>query len=166
MKEYIMSLICAAVASGIMGLVFKGSGPLEKYARLSLSVCLIACVIPSGVKDFERLKNEIPDTQDQNHEYLSEIANSYDKYVIEDTRKKMCSQLKMLIFEKSGIMPDSVSIEFNTDIKEDGIDVWVKSVHIVSSALKDNEEIKKYVYELTKVYPTIKEKSGVENTNG
>lgn len=157
MKEYIMSLVCAAIASGIIGLVFQGNETLGKYARLSLSVCLIASLIPASVSGFEKLKNQIPNTENiyKNDVYLSEITDSYDRYIIEDARQKMCSKLKLLIFEKSGIMPDSVRIEFNTSVNEEQIDVSIKSVEVFSSELSENQEIKEYVYQLTKVKPQM-----------
>lgn len=166
MEEYIMSLVCAAIAAGVLGLVFQGNQTLGKYARLSLSLCLIASLMPASAEGIGNLRNQLPETGNlyENTEYLSEITDSYDRYIIEDARIKMCHELKMLIFEKSGIMPDSVRIEFNTSEKDGHIDVSIKKVEVISSSLSENYEIADYVYQLTKVKPNmIKTSENQEN---
>lgn len=167
MKEYILSLVCAAVASSVLGLIFHGDETLGKYARLAVSLCLVASLVPGGIKGINSLEQKVEETSYlyENETYLSEITDSYDRYIIENARGDLCSQLKILIFEKSGIMPDDVCIEFNTNVEKDKISVSIKSVYIISDGLVGNKEIEEYVYELTKVKPIIQEKSGDKNAN-
>ena len=83
------------------------------------------------------------------------IEKSYDEYIIENARTEMCTALKSRIFQKIGISPDSIGIQFSVEENEDKIIVEVSSVTIKISDACDTGELSSYVRELTGKIPEI-----------
>ena len=81
-----------------------------------------------------------------------------EDFVIENTRAEMCATLKRMIFEKSGITPDGVDIQFSINSDDTKTIVDVATVTIYSQNLCGNSEISEYVYGLTGKKPLICDK--------
>lgn len=152
-KEYILSLACAGIASGIIGL-FSDSSSTSKYIKLVVSLCFISSLLPGTAK----LVNNLPEAFGPDIHDSTAFENAHEKYldyVIEDTRKKLSTKLCNLIFEKTGIIPEGTDIQLDVTENEDGINVDIASVEIVSAELAGKPEIAEYVQKLTGKKPVM-----------
>ena len=155
MKEFIFSIMCAGIASGIIGLFFEDDTEIGKYVKLVLSLCFVAEIIPGTAKIFSM--QELPEGifKEYDENVFEDIEKSYDEYIIENARTEMCTALKSRIFQKIGISPDSIGIQFSVEENEDKIIVEVSSVTIKISDACDTGELSSYVRELTGKIPEI-----------
>ncbi len=149
MKEYIISIMTSGAVIGIIGLMFSGKSydGVSKYIKLLSSLVMI-CVFFSPIADmtkymaqfsFDDYRTELPD--------FEKIADDYDSYIIEDARNRLSSELCGMIFDKTGIMPDTCRIEFIVEKREEITEVKIDSVLI---AIESNiAGLSEYVSELT-----------------
>ncbi len=149
MREYLISVMSAGIVTGIIKLLFsdKSSESIGKYIRL-LSSILMICVLAAplggiikGLSEFkpEDYSIELPD--------FEKMSDEYDAYIIENARRSLGDQLCSMIFERTGIKPDTCRIEFSVEKKEEKINVKVSSVLIACD--RKIEGIEEYVSELT-----------------
>lgn len=152
MKEYIFSVMCAGITAGIAGLFFEGSN-VGKFIKLALSLCFIASLIPGAKKlvgEIDVLKNDISVISSFDFEQASQ---NYTDYVLSEAKNRLSDELKKTIFEKTGIMPASVDIQFNVTESEAEIAVDIASVTVISDSLEAVPGIYDYISDLTGVVP-------------
>jgi hypothetical protein len=153
MKEFILTLVCAGTASGIISIFFEDDKEIMKYIKVVLSLCLAASIVSSASGLVFKIKDaQLPAGNDIN---IDSFRQKYSEYVIEDAREKLCIQLENVIIEKTGIKPDSVNIQFVVEEKEDNYFVDIKSIDIVLEKDSDKKAVEDCVYTALKVYPEI-----------
>lgn len=120
MKEFFVSVLCAGAASGVIGLFFEDDPEIGKYIRLVLSLCLAASLIPGAAKLLHDAPFPAPAFSEGDAENGG-VSRLFDAYVIEEARRTMCGEVKSQIFQKTGITPTSVDIQFSvTESDGDG----------------------------------------------
>ncbi|MBE6623055.1 MAG: hypothetical protein E7621_02590 [Ruminococcaceae bacterium] len=155
-----MTLICAGVASGIIGLFFEDDGEMLKYIKVVLSLCLAASIIPAVMGCAAKIKGGERFLKYEDFG-VEEFENRYYETVIEDARKKLCVELEDEIFKKTGIKPDSVNIEFCVEQREDEILVDIKNIEVAVYKSCDKKAIEECVYNALGEKPDIvSEKEG------
>lgn len=160
MKDFIMTLVCAGVASGVIGLFFEDDGEMMKYIKVVLSLCLAASIIPAVMGCAAKIKSG--DNSLLHEDFgIEEFENRYYETVIEDARKKLCIELEEEIFKKTGIKPDSVNIQFCVEQRKDEIFVDIKSIEVAVYKSCDKKAIEECVYNALGTEPKIvSEKEG------
>ena len=154
MKDFIITLVCAGVASGMIGLFFEDDREIMKYIKAVLSLCLAASVMPAvfgfsaKIKEGDYLR-EIEDGQ------MQDFQNKYYEYVLDDAKEKLCRELEQRIFEKTGINTDSVNIQFGMEEREDQILVDIKSIEITVGNSCDKNAVKECVYDALGITPQV-----------
>lgn len=155
MKDFVITIICTAVASGAINLFFSGNAQISKYIRLVLSVCLLCAIIP-GTRQF------ISDitAPDMKNDYNFSIENIdfehlYEKCVIENARISLCEQMKTMIFENTGINVSDVDIQFNVTENKDEIAVDISGVTVKLQDQEKNDDVAAYVEQICGVYPKM-----------
>lgn len=68
----------------------------------------------------------------------SEISYNSESVFLEKTKQELENNLSSAIYEKFGIKPDSVSIEFNTEANKKETEVSVHKISIVLPSYADN----------------------------
>ena len=96
MKDFIMTLVIGAVASGIIGLFFDESIEISKDIKLVLSLCVIASIIPGAAKELNEQMIKINEYEIDYEYDFEKIRNEYDEYIIERARIEMCSELEKI----------------------------------------------------------------------
>lgn len=163
MKDFIISVLCAGVASGIIGIFFEDDAEIGKYVKLVLSLCVAAAIIPGSAALFARM--ELPEGifSDGEEPDFAEIEKSYDRYVIEKARTEMCEKLETIIFQKTGIMPQSADIQFSITENKEKTEVEVSAVTVYVGDTADADKICALVESLVGVTPDIAvKKDGTE----
>jgi len=155
MRDFVISMMCAGVASGVIGMFFDGD-TMGKHIKTVLSICIVSMLLVCGTRFFGKVKLSVPDFYKAENVDLT--VKSYEDFVIENTRAEMCATLKRMIFEKSGITPDGVDIQFSINSNDTKTIVDVATVTIYSQKLCGNSEILEYVYGLTGKKPLICDK--------
>lgn len=155
MKEYILTVTSAGIFCGVIGLFFDGKndGGLSKYIRMLCSltlICVIAAPLFSIGKDHELsidFPTELTDID------LDAIRDEYDVYVIEQARLSLCDTVSQRIFEKTGIMPTMVDIQFNVEQNRDKTEVSIDAARI--TVTETTPTLSAYVTELLGIAPEI-----------
>lgn len=154
MKDFVLTLVCAGVASGVIGLFFEDDNEIMKYIKVVLSLCLSASIIPAVFGLTGEIKNGENFLKYEDIE-IEEFRDKYYEYVLEDAKKNLCRDLEQEIFEKTGIKPDSVNIQFDVEQREDEIFVDIKSIEITVGKSCDKKSIEECVYNALGVTPSI-----------
>lgn len=130
-KEYFTALFAVCVICTICDLLSDFASPgLSRALRLVCSLALMftvfSCVL-SGCKNISCSDMAVKNFTVSEHE----IRELSEHNFIENTRTELESTLLSAIYEKFGIKPDTVRIEFSTD-KKDGItNVSVSSAMVI-----------------------------------
>lgn len=130
-KEYFTALFIVCVICTVCDLLSDFASPgLSRALRLVCSLALLftvfSCVL-SGCKDISYSRISVNDFAKSEHE-SRELS---ERNFIESTRTELESNLSSAIYEKFGIKPDTVRIEFSTDKKDGVTEVSVSSAMIV-----------------------------------
>ena len=154
MREFVMTLVCAGVGSGAIGLFFEDDAEIKKYIKVVLSLCITASLITSvvGMVGKTPFESEI---LEEDGSAFEEFLQKYDGYVIENARNELAETLKREIFEKTGINVHSCNIQFSVEEKEEKlyVDVAVAEIEIETEA--DKNAVSECVYGLIGLYPKI-----------
>lgn len=155
MKEYILTVTCAGVFCGAIGLLFDGKNDagLSKYIRMLCSLCLI-CVICAPLFSFrKKTHSSIDFPKELTDSDLDAVLQEYDAYVIEQARVDLCDSVAQRIFEKIGIMPLDVDIQFNVEKSRDQTEVSIREA--VITVTETTPTLSAYVSELLGIAPEI-----------
>ncbi len=155
MKDFVITIICAAVASGVINLFFSDNAQISKYIRLVLSVCFICAIIP-GTRQF--ISNiTVPDIKSDYDFSIKNIEfdQLYEKNVIENARISLCEQMKKMIFENTGINVSDLDIQFNVTESEDEIAVGISGVTVELQDQEKVDAVGDYVEQICGVYPKM-----------
>ena len=155
MKDYFLTILCAGIAAGIAGFLFDGkqNENIARYVKFAFMLCIV-CVTALPLFGFFRSPS-FPDLSfpDFSEEDFSDLQEKYDDYVTEQARVSLCDTLSRRIFEKTGIMPRSVDIQFSKEQNGDKTEVTVKSVCIVTE--DRSETLFSSVEEWIGIRPTV-----------
>lgn len=135
-SEYLMTVVSASVIAVISDLICRSYGKsgkgIEKYVKLAVSICVLACVLLPGVKNVELGNLNVA----LNEKYTANEQESI--FVLE---KETEENLKEYIFSKTGIKPKAVSI--NIELKPGGyIEIKDATVEILQGDSASTEQIK------------------------
>ena len=153
MRDFAFSLICAGVASGVIGMFFEGDN-IGKYVKLVLSLCITAMIAASL---FSCGKDAFCDISFGTEPFPTK---DYEEFLIENSRNEMGRTLKRMIFEKTGITPEYVDIQFSVTEKEGNTLVDIASVTVCCTELCGNRELEEYVLAVTGKIPDIIQSEG------
>ena len=130
-KEYFITLFLVCVLCALCDIVsgFTSEG-LTRALKLVCSLTLLLAVFPSafsgcGKDDLQALTTKLTDF---NAAKFSDTNT--DSVIIEKSKNELENNVSLAIYEKFGIKPDSVSIEFTVDKKENATDVSVASINV------------------------------------
>ena len=154
MKDYILSIACAGIVSGIIG-TFSGFSSTSRYIKLVVSLCFISSVIPGTVSIIENLPSYNKDFGLYDSFAFEKAEEKYLDYVIADTRKNLCQKLNDMIFEKTGIIPDETNIQLDVAENKNCINVEIASVEIISAELAKRDGVSEYIKGITGKIPVI-----------
>ena len=162
MREFVITLLCAGVSSGVIGLFFEDDAEIMKYIKVVLSLCIAASIIPSvfGMLGKLPLEDILPE---EDGVVLEEFQQRYDNYVIENARKELAIKLKREIFEKTGINVPSCNIQFSVEEKEEKLYVDIASVEIEIDSDTHKNSVSECVYSLVGIYPEFSSASKMED---
>lgn len=155
MKEYILTVTCAGVFCGTIGILFdkKGNAGISEHIRTLCSLCLI-CVICAPLFSFRKSENfSIDFSKELTDADLDAVLQEYDTYVIEQARDSLCDRVTQRIFEKIGIMPLAVDIQFNVEKSRDKTEVSIRAATI--TVTETAPTLSAYVSELLGITPEI-----------
>lgn len=166
MKEFVLTLVSAGIASGIIGLFFEDDKEIMKYIKVVLALCLTASIVSSSVSLVYKIRN-IEISSESEIADIGVFRQKYSEYVIEDAREKLCDKLEKVIIEKTGIKPEAINIQFVVEQKEDNFFVDIKSIEIILEKGFDKKAVEECVYTSLGVYPYISftKEGNTENEN-
>ncbi len=152
MREFVITLVCAGVSSGVIGLFFEDDAEIMKYIKVVLSLCIAASIIPSvyGMLGKLPLEDILPE---EDGAAFEEFQQNYDNYVIENARKELALTLKREIFEKTGINVPYCNIQFSEEEKEEKLYLDIASVEIELDLDSHEHAVSECVYSLVGIYP-------------
>ena len=113
-KSYITDIfvisICAGICEFLLDSTAMRSKTLENGLKLAVSMCLCVCVLLPALKYADQLftlKKSLP-TFSYNGDDSAENAEDLESLLKEQLKNDICNK----IYEKFGIQPDSVCIDF------------------------------------------------------
>lgn len=157
MREYLETIAAAGIAAGLAGMLFEGkeNESIARYVKLVCSLCLVCVIALPAIRFLSHPAfPELETLSETEAMDCRAIRNTYDRYVIEQARLSMEETVKNRIFEKTGIMPYGVDIEFSVIETSDKTEVSVKSVTVTTKG--DWDGLSAYVYGLTGCRPEIR----------
>ena len=138
MNEYLTSVVFAAglgVLSDIITVSYgKTSKGTEKYVKLAVSLCILACIILPAAKsvDYEALFVNF-----EAEESYNSVAADESLYVLE---RECEDKTSSYIFEKTGIKPIRVVIDMKTENRNNAVSI-TKAETCILSENKDCENM-------------------------
>ena len=155
MKEFILTVVTAGIASGVIGLFFEDDAEIGKYIRLVLSVCFLSAVIPGGINLVSSIFGDggfHPETGSFDSENCEHI---YEEYVIECAKQSLEDELCKKIFENTGIKAQDVNIQFNVTRTEETTDVDISEITVLIPSGDGHGSVSEIVKELCGKEPEI-----------
>ena len=155
MKEYFLTIACAGIAAAVGGFLFDGkqNENIARYIRFAFALCILCVTVFPLLRFLRSARFEAVSLPEFSEAEFADLQKRYDEYVIERARVSLCETLSERILEKTGIMPQSVDIQFITSENDEKIEVAIQSVRIAIEP--PSEELAKAVKEWTGVYPEI-----------
>ena len=130
-KEYFVSLFLVCILCALCDIIsgFASEG-LTRALKLVCSLTLLLTVFPSVFSgcNNSNFRNITAKLSDFDTSISSDITTS--SVIIEKSKKELENNLSLAIYEKFGINPDSVSIEFTVDEKDGAIDISVANINV------------------------------------
>lgn len=152
MREFLFTLVCAGVASGIICLLFEDDKELIKYIKVVISLCVAASLVPSATNLLGKIKTDI-NVDIPFEENVTDYGEKYREYVIENARIKLCAELERNIFEKTGIKVNGCDIQFSVEKTQDKIYVDVKGVTVTLDETQNRDAVSQTTYAALGVHP-------------
>ncbi len=130
-KEYFITLFFVCVLCAVCDIVsgFTSEG-LTRALKLVCSLTLLVTIFPSAISgcsnsSFSDLTAKLTNLDTNTSSYATT-----DSVIIEKSKKELENNVSLAIYEKFGIKPDNVSIEFTVDKKDGATDISVTSINV------------------------------------
>ena len=128
-KEYFITLFWVCILCSLCDIIsgFTSEG-LARALKLVCSLTLLLAVFPTA---FSGCSSNFSDLSSKLISYSGEISgNEADSLLIEKSKEELENNVSLAIYEKFGIKPDSVSIEFSVKEKDGVTEVSVVGINI------------------------------------
>lgn len=130
-KEYFISLFLVCILCALCDIIsgFASEG-LTRALKLVCSLTLLLTVFPTAFSGCN--KSNFNNIKAKLSEFDTSISSEItaDSMIIENSEKELENNLSLAIYEKFGIKPDSVSIEFTVEEKDGAIDISVAKINV------------------------------------
>ncbi len=141
-NDYLVSVVFASglgILSDIITVSYgKTAKGTEKYVKLAVSLCILACIILPAAKsvDYDALFREY--NISQSGENVNVIVSD-SLYTLERECEEKTSDY---IFEKTGIKPNRIVIDMESGSKNNSVSIIKAEIHILTENKKYEEKVR------------------------
>lgn len=161
LSDWLLMLIptcaCAVCAEALFS-SFSHSLSMQKYIRFTLSLCICSVIFMPAFSLLGTLPEKIDDIKLELEQDKEDFVSLSDEFVLSFAKQELEKKCADKIYERFGIKPQYVSIEFSVREQESSLlaDICFFEIGLLKKDKEQASSVRIYMEELLQTVPDIK----------